>query len=627
MRFYTMLCLVGVLTLTACGSEPTRRVKPVDLSKATGPKEQRPIAHLTSLSPLQRLVSSEELILGLGGQLKKLNQSAANLQIPSGPASSLFGESVDVADIVNAEAPKPINDFMRMQRWRIGKAKPAKPIKIWQPFIDTVAYFETAKFYFVDAEFKPETGQLESVIGFTCHARLKSGEVAYATAKVDAFWNLGANTTQCNIVKWKTKEFNCVTATEKLFCDKTSDYVRSQAMAAALAESRQEDLTRRLILGETIKAPVNDKYQALFFEVTLEHPAVSVVDFDDDGLDDFFLSRRFLPSLMFRNEGDGTLKEVGSEIGLRIDDDCVCSLFADFDNDGDQDAFIGRSRQRSVYMQNNDGIYTDRSDLIGIRLPYMVSSICAADVDNNGLLDVYFSTYSPIEGSHMQMLTKGVRWPRYFLENSVRAEFEKRQEGQTGYTDVVGPPNLLLKNLGNQFVVAKGNSSVASWRKSFQSSWCDFDQDGDQDLYVCNDFAPDDLYRNEGDQGFKRVSDELGLDHLGFGMGVSWQDHNNDGHFDLYVSNMYSKAGARITKRIDQLDPRLTQMARGNYLYEYDGKKFSLVSLKGPNQTVSKTGWSWGGQMTDFDNDGNQDIVVANGYYSAPEEVEIKVDL
>ena len=625
MRFYTLLCLFGVLTLTSCGPEP-RRIKPVDLSKATE-KGSGPIAHLASLSPLQRLVSSEEMILGLGGQLKKLERSAANLQLSNGPAADLFCETVEIADIVKVKSSKPVNDFIRMDDWKIGKTGPAKPGRIWQPFIDTVEYFEMTKFFFVDAEFKPETGQLESVVGFKCHAKMKSGEVAYATAKADAYWNIGAKITECKIAKWKTKEFHCVTATEKLFNDKTSDYVRSPKLAAALAESRQEDLTRRLILGESIKAPVNDKYQALFFEVTLEHPAVSVVDFDDDGLDDFFLSRRFLPSLMFRNQGDGTLKEVGTEIGLRIDDDCVCSLFADFDNDGDQDAFIGRSRQRSLYMQNNDGIYTDRSDLIGVRMPYMVSSICAADFDNNGLLDVYFSTYSPIEGSHMQMLTKGVRWPKYFLEDNVRAEFEKRQESQTGYTDVVGPPNLLLSNLGDRFAVAKCNSSVGSWRKSFQASWCDYDQDGDQDLYVCNDFAPDDLYRNEGNQSFKRVSEELGLDHLGFGMGVSWQDHNNDGHFDLYVSNMYSKAGARITKRFDQLDPRLSQMARGNYLYEFDGKKFDLVSLQGPNKTVSQTGWSWGGQMTDFDNDGNQDIVVANGYYSAPEEVEIKIDL
>ena len=62
-------------------------------------------------------------------------------------------------------------------------------------------------------------------------------------------------------------------------------------------------------------------------------------------------------------------------------------------------------------------------------------------------------------------------------------------------------------------------------------------------------------------------------------------------------------------------------------MYEYNGSEFELTSLSGPNATVAKTGWSWGGQMTDFDNDGFHDIIVPNGYYSAPKDVEIKLDL
>lgn len=147
-------------------------------------------------------------------------------------------------------------------------------------------------------------------------------------------------------------------------------------------------------------------------------------------------------------------------------------------------------------------------------------------------------------------------------------------------------------------------------------------------MYVCNDFAPDDLFRNNGDQGFVRVNEQAGLEKIGFGMGVSWGDHNQDGNIDLYVSNMFSKAGSRITAQIDGVDPRMKDLAKGNYLYELNDGKFSLVSdVGGPHETVAPAGWSWGSQFCDVDNDGALDIFAASGYYSAPPEFAEEVDL
>ena len=145
---------------------------------------------------------------------------------------------------------------------------------------------------------------------------------------------------------------------------------------------------------------------------------------------------------------------------------------------------------------------------------------------------------------------------------------------------------------------------------------------------MANDFAADHLFRNEGPAGFRDVTVEMGLDRLGFAMGASWGDIDNDGFLDLYVSNMFSKAGQRITTQIGGLDPRIPQLADGNYLYRFDGKRFHLASgFSRPQLTVAKAGWSWGGQFFDANNDGFQDLYVPNGYYTVPEEFETNVDL
>ena len=108
-----------------------------------------------------------------------------------------------------------------------------------------------------------------------------------------------------------------------------------------------------------------------------------------------------------------------------------------------------------------------------------------------------------------------------------------------------------------------------------------FDDDGDEDLYICNDFAPDSMLRNDTPRGaeqpvFVEVSQDLlkGAP-LGFGMGASWGDYDQDGDLDLYVTNMYSKAGNRIVGQIGKVDPRILASAHGNYLFKNENGVFT----------------------------------------------------
>jgi hypothetical protein len=170
---------------------------------------------------------------------------------------------------------------------------------------------------------------------------------------------------------------------------------------------------------------------------------------------------------------------------------------------------------------------------------------------------------------------------------------------------------------------------MAGYRNSFHAAWNDYDRDGDQDLYVANDFAPDFFYRNDGSGGFTDITAAAGIDTMGFAMGAAWGDYDGDGYDDLYVSNMFSKAGRRITAQIPGLDRRFAATAGGNFLYRNkgDGTLERMSGGDGMPIPVHLAGWSWGGQFCDFDNDGHLDLYVSSGFYTPPPGLDIGVDL
>lgn len=128
---------------------------------------------------------------------------------------------------------------------------------------------------------------------------------------------------------------------------------------------------------------------------------------------------------------------------------------------------------------------------------------------------------------------------------------------------------------------------------------------------------------------FREVSHELAGDELQqFGMGVSLGDYDADGDADAYFTYMSSKAGARINAQFPQLTERTRQLALGNKLLRQTDGKFEKVSgSEPPALQVAKTGWSWGGQFGDFDNDGYLDLYVSSGYYTAPPAARTDMDL
>ena len=515
----------------------------------------------------------------------------------------------------------------------------------WQPLLSSVTRVERAAWSVVRGEFPAEPrDEFATDISLDALAWRGAKPVAIS-AGVKAVWRrITDGPLAWRIVSWTTEKLTATEAPAPFFAEvfERMSIEPPAAKARAQRSLHYETVMRGYFGGEDVAPPPGLKDNRFFPDAVNDHPGLAVVDLEGDGDDDLYVLERWGPSLFFRNDGPDAsglprLVECAAELGLAVNSRACAAVFCDVDNDGDQDCVVGRSLDTSLLLLNDGGKFTDRTAaLVAGGLPALVTSVSAADYNGDGLTDLYLSTYSPLDIT--ERLTGksrgGPDWAQQFLSPAEQKEVVARQAEAHGFLGQVGPPNILLVNRGGRFERAPEWAAVAGWRNTFQASWGDYDDDGDADLYVANDFAPDVFYRNDGMKPdgsgvtFTDATKEAGLDHFGFGMGAAWGDYDRDGRLDLYVSNMYSKAGRRITAQVPGLDARMKAAAEGNFLYHHNGTRFDLVSGPTPPALpVARAGWSWGGQFCDFNNDTFPDIYVSSGFYTAPQEVDVKVDL
>jgi tetratricopeptide (TPR) repeat protein/peroxiredoxin len=333
------------------------------------------------------------------------------------------------------------------------------------------------------------------------------------------------------------------------------------------------------------------------------HNGVSVADVDGDGFDDLHVCQPAgLPNRLYRNRGDGTFEDITAMSGLGILENTACALFVDVNNDGRQDAIVVRSDGPLLFLNEGGGKFRRSPDAFRFANSPQgaFTGAAVADYDRDGWLDVYFCLYAYYQGTDQYRYPA----PYYDAEN--------------------GPPNFLMRNNRDgtfRDVTRESGLDQNNTRYSFCCGWGDDNGDQWPDLYVVNDFGRKNLYHNNGDGTFTDIAREAGTEDVGAGMGVCWLDYDNDGKDDLYVANMWTAAGTRISEQgifqknaSDEIRALYRKHAMGNSLLHSRGAGHFEDS--GSRAGAAMGRWAWSSDTWDFDHDGFPDLYVANGMIS-----------
>ncbi len=338
---------------------------------------------------------------------------------------------------------------------------------------------------------------------------------------------------------------------------------------------------------------------------------VACGDIDNDGFDEIYVCQPAgLPNRLYRNRGDGRFDDITEAAGVGVLDATSSAIFADLQNLGNQDLIVVRTSGPLLFRNAGKGKFQLQPDVFRFAHSPQGSftGTAVADYDRDGWLDVYFCLYSYYEGIDQY------RYP-------------------TPYYDARnGPPNFMFRNNRDgtfSDVTESSGLNQNNDRFSFDCGWCDYNDDGWPDLYVVNDFGRKNLYRNNGNGTFTDVAEEAGVVDVGPGMSSTWFDYDNDGRQDLYVCDMWEPAGTRISTQPEFMKAAPESVralyrrhAKGNSLYHNQGN--GNFADRSATAGVEKAGWSWMCSAWDFDHDGYSDIYVATGMISGPQRYDLQ---
>jgi enediyne biosynthesis protein E4 len=352
----------------------------------------------------------------------------------------------------------------------------------------------------------------------------------------------------------------------------------------------------------------NEKYNVLEYMNLYTGAGVAAGDVNNDGLVDLYFSGNETTSRLYLNKGAFKFEDVTEKAGLITNRWCTGVSMVDINGDGWLDIYVNVAGSAKfgdghnlLYINNKNGTFTEKAAQYGIAEERQTMNASFFDYDKDGDLDLFLIT-NPAD----EMVT------------GVNTIHERMVQGESAGTDI------LYRNNGNEtFTDVSKEAGILVEGYSLGAAISDVNGDGWSDVYVSNDFLTNDiLYINNGNGTFSDKTAEC-LKHTSFAsMGNDVADFNNDGLPDIYTLDMlpednyrkkmiippssYDKFGMSLQKGYNpQYTRNALQLNNGN------GTFSDIAFLSG----VSSTDWSWSALWADYDNDGDKDLMVTNGFY------------
>ena len=331
---------------------------------------------------------------------------------------------------------------------------------------------------------------------------------------------------------------------------------------------------------------------------------VGIGDFDNDGLEDIFFAANLVDDKIYKNLGNFQFEDKTKMSGIINNGSWSTGVtIADVNNDGLLDIYVSCElyddlpylRTNKLYINEGNFKFKESAKNWGVDVDRRTRHSVFFDYNNDGLLDLYLLNHPPNTGNFSTFFGSDMTLPEYNLQ--------------------------LFENKGDHFIDVTQSAGLD--RSGFPNAAVigDFNKDGWADIYVANDFdAPDFLYYNNKDGSFTYKT-ESSLRHTSFySMGVDAADINNDSHLDLMVLDMTAEDNFRLKSNMSAMNPEsFWKVVNGGGHYQY---MFNTMQINNGNDTFSDiaqltgtaaTDWSWSSLVADFDNDGNKDIYITNG--------------
>lgn len=354
----------------------------------------------------------------------------------------------------------------------------------------------------------------------------------------------------------------------------------------------------------TNTVPENDTLNQFTYHYLYNGNGVAAGDINNDGKVDLLFTGNEIPAKLYLNKGDFSFEDITTQSGIKTSGWMSGATMADVNNDGYLDIYICKSgpnnadKRNYLFINNKNSTFTESAKLWGVDDNGNTTCATFFDFDNDADLDLYI-------GNHAEKFFSDIETQ---YSNNIRRTPNSQQR--------------FFENTGSKFIEITEKAGMNFGGYCLSATAADFNMDGFTDLYVCMDYHIPDLYFiNNGKGGFEEKHTTYFKHSTANSMGADFADINNDGFLDLFTVDMLMEDPKRFMLLEGPRKYDFVYMAEKNgYRKQYMRNALQVnrngyFSDYGFLAGVARTDWSWSPVFGDFDNDGNIDLFVSNGYY------------